>query len=144
MWLIWCIKATSSELCKVYLCLLDSSSGLGVQPTGTRRKLSRRLSTVTEFMWTTWKLGAMPPLCFSLFANIQIKTQKRNVIKTYSLKEYDGACWERRTYQSNSCRGRPAHRPLLISKAYAKIFAPLPSASTSIRAWTSAREFQKM
>lgn len=73
----------STEPCKVYLCLLDSSSGLGVQPTGTRRKLSRRLSTVTEFMWTTWKLGAMPPLCFSLLTHIQNETQKLNVTEMY-------------------------------------------------------------
>lgn len=52
------------------LCLLEISSGLGLQPTGTSRKLSSRLSTVTELMWMTWKLGAIPPLCFSLNQDI--------------------------------------------------------------------------
>lgn len=52
------------------LCLLESSSGLGLQPTGTSRKLSSRLSTVTELMWMTWKLGAIPPRCFSLNRDI--------------------------------------------------------------------------
>lgn len=52
------------------LCLLEISSGLGLQPTGTSRKLSSRLSTVTELMWMTWKLGAIPPLCFSLNRDI--------------------------------------------------------------------------
>lgn len=52
------------------LCLLEISSGLGLQPTGTSRKLSSRLSTVTELMWMTWKLGAIPPLCFSLNQHI--------------------------------------------------------------------------
>lgn len=49
-----------------YLCLLEISSALGFQPHGTRRRLSRRLSTVTEFRCTTWKPGAIPPLCLSL------------------------------------------------------------------------------
>lgn len=52
------------------LCLLESSSGLGLQPTGTSRKLSSRLSTVTALMWMTWKLGAIPPRCFSLNRDI--------------------------------------------------------------------------
>lgn len=56
-----------------YLCLLEISSGLGLQPTGTSRRLSSRLSTVTELMWITWKLGAMPPLCFSLDKDQQVR-----------------------------------------------------------------------
>lgn len=49
-----------------YLCLLEISSALGFHPHGTRRRLSRRLSTVTEFRCTTWKPGAIPPRCLSL------------------------------------------------------------------------------
>lgn len=49
-----------------YLCLLEISSALGFHPQGTRRRLSRRLSTVTEFRCTTWNPGAIPPRCLSL------------------------------------------------------------------------------
>lgn len=56
------------SLCQIltYLCLLEISSALGFHPQGTRRRLSRRLSTVTEFRCTTWNPGAMPPRCLSL------------------------------------------------------------------------------
>lgn len=36
-----------------HLCLLERSSALGFHPHGTRRRLSSRLSTVTEFRCTT-------------------------------------------------------------------------------------------
>lgn len=65
MWKTW-----FSNNLHTHLCLLESSSGLGLQPTGTSRKLSSRLSTVTELMWMTWKLGAIPPRCFSLNRDI--------------------------------------------------------------------------
>lgn len=64
------LETQSNHNLHTNLCLLEISSGLGLQPTGTSRKLSSRLSTVTELMWMTWKLGAIPPLCFSLNQDI--------------------------------------------------------------------------